>query len=103
MHFHYSSTSDFVGLIMLHRAGWVHGDLSPGNLLLCNDHIKITDLEYAIPLYEDDVYERVVRSVYTLTRTLADNMYHPGNALLHGCRSSLSALLIQAISKRYTK
>ena len=65
---------------MLHRAGWVHGDLSPGNLLLHNDRIKITDLEYALPLNEDVVYERVVRRVYPFPPSLSEDLYPRGRA-----------------------
>ena len=52
-----------LGLIMLHRAGWAHGDVSPGNIILYNNHIKITDLEYAVPLKEDVAYKQVVRCI----------------------------------------
>ncbi|KAJ3555678.1 hypothetical protein NM688_g2446 [Phlebia brevispora] len=35
------------GLRALHECGWVHRDISAGNILLYNDSIKIADLEYA--------------------------------------------------------
>lgn len=41
-----------LGLKCLHSAGWVHRDISMGNLLLCGDICKISDLEHALP-YND--------------------------------------------------
>ncbi|KAF9236609.1 hypothetical protein BU15DRAFT_76812 [Melanogaster broomeanus] len=35
------------GLEYMHHAGWVHRDISSGNVLRCNHQSKITDLEYA--------------------------------------------------------
>lgn len=35
------------------RAGWVHRDISPGNLLVHDGKVKLADLEYAKP-YPDD-------------------------------------------------
>lgn len=32
---------------MLYSAGYVHRDISVGNVLLCGDRAKLTDLEYA--------------------------------------------------------
>lgn len=31
----------------LHSIGWLHRDISSGNLLLFNNNIKLADLEYA--------------------------------------------------------
>lgn len=31
----------------MHKSGWVHRDLSPGNIIIVNGVGKITDLEYA--------------------------------------------------------
>lgn len=39
----------YVGLKHLYSAGYVHRDLSTGNLLVCNGKCKITDFEYAEP------------------------------------------------------
>ncbi|KAJ3555477.1 hypothetical protein NM688_g2556 [Phlebia brevispora] len=35
------------GVIAMHKSGWVHRDLSAGNILVVNGTGKITDLEYA--------------------------------------------------------
>ncbi|KAJ3552850.1 hypothetical protein NM688_g3932 [Phlebia brevispora] len=41
------------GLLLLYSCGWVHGDISPGNILLVDgDWAKIADLEYAT--YKDE-------------------------------------------------
>lgn len=37
----------FAGLRFLYSAGYVHRDISTGNILLCNGRGKISDLEYA--------------------------------------------------------
>ncbi|KAJ3533599.1 hypothetical protein NM688_g7260 [Phlebia brevispora] len=34
-------------LQVLHECGWIHGDISTGNILLVNDRAVLTDLEYA--------------------------------------------------------
>lgn len=46
-------TNIYAGLKYMYSAGYVHRDLSTGNLLKCNGECKITDLEYAKP------YERI--------------------------------------------
>ena len=35
------------GLHCLHEAGWVHRDLSPGNIIVVEGKAKISDLEFA--------------------------------------------------------
>ena len=35
------------GLYRLHRAGWVHRDPSPGNIIVFGENAKISDLEFA--------------------------------------------------------
>lgn len=39
--------SPVLGLKALHLAGWVHRDISIGNILIVNGRGKITDVEYA--------------------------------------------------------
>lgn len=48
------------GLKHLYSAGYVHRDLSTGNLLVCNGLCKITDLEYAKPY--DVIEERLLEN-----------------------------------------
>ncbi|KAF9783769.1 hypothetical protein BJ322DRAFT_1066990 [Thelephora terrestris] len=45
----------------LHEAGWVHRDLSPGNVIVVGDVAKISDLEFA--------KKRAARDLETLTRS----------------------------------
>ena len=40
-------TASCAGLQLMHRAGWVHRDISAGNVLRCGRQGKIADLEYA--------------------------------------------------------
>ena len=37
----------------MHECGWVHRDISMGNLLVVNDMPKIADLEYAKRVNDD--------------------------------------------------
>lgn len=45
----YSLLTLSLGLRFLYSAGYVHRDISTGNVLLCNGRGKISDLEYARP------------------------------------------------------
>ena len=36
-----------VGLLILHQAGFVHRDMSPGNIIVVGGKAKISDLEFA--------------------------------------------------------
>ena len=41
----------------LHQVGWVHRDVSPGNILLCDDgNILLSDLEYAKKMGEGEEF-----------------------------------------------
>ncbi|KAG6327945.1 hypothetical protein ID866_11144 [Astraeus odoratus] len=46
-----------VSLQILHDAGWIHRDVSPGNLLRIGNSVKIADLEYAKRLDSAESHE----------------------------------------------
>lgn len=45
----------------MHASGWVHGDVSLGNILLYEDWAKISDLEHATREGEREEHDRMVR------------------------------------------
>jgi len=47
-------------LLFLHKAGWVHRDLSPGNIIVVDGKAKISDLEFAKRRVAQDL-ERLTR------------------------------------------
>lgn len=51
-------------LDIMHRAGWVHHDISSGNVLIdANGHARLADMEYARPLNSHLRETRIVRLV----------------------------------------
>ena len=47
----------------MHKAGWVHRDVSSGNILIeDNDECRISDLEYAKPFGSGEEF-RIVRVI----------------------------------------
>ena len=49
----------------MHESGWVHRDISSGNILIVDDIVKITDLEYAKNMKDDSSHsERSVCSFF---------------------------------------
>lgn len=50
-------------LYTLHEVGWVHRDVSNGNILVLGDHVKLADLEYAKRVQRDDVPHAGIRTV----------------------------------------
>lgn len=44
------------GLRVLHSLGWVHRDISSGNILVVNGEVKISDLEYAKLVTESSLH-----------------------------------------------
>ncbi|KAF9646538.1 hypothetical protein BDM02DRAFT_3270901 [Thelephora ganbajun] len=49
-----------IALLHLHKAGWVHRDLSPGNIIVVDGKVKISDLEFAKRRVAQDL-ERLTR------------------------------------------
>ena len=76
-----------VALYILHSLGWVHRDISSGNILIVDDFIKIADLEYA--KREDDTSQHGIRTVcHTLKLSIvvaAGLTTYLGHNLLHVC------------------
>ena len=51
----------FEALRALHSCGWVHRDISSGNVLIVNEVAKLSDLEYA--KREGDTSQHGIRTV----------------------------------------
>jgi len=47
----------FIVLQLLHKSGWVHRDISPGNLMRIGGSVKLADLEYAKRLDSDKTHD----------------------------------------------
>ncbi|KAJ3552849.1 hypothetical protein NM688_g3933 [Phlebia brevispora] len=46
-------------LLILASCGWIHGDISPGNILIFGDWAKIADLEYAVQKDEREEHDEI--------------------------------------------
>lgn len=74
----------------MHDAGWIHHDISPGNILVVKDGFaRLVDLEYAQRMDDNARQEiRVVRQIYhTLSLSGTHNilvLYAPGYGKFHG-------------------
>ena len=62
---HLSLYEPKLGLLALHKCGWVHGDISVGNLLMYGTEVKIIDLEYTQRYSEIGEHDRIVRRWFT--------------------------------------
>lgn len=59
-----------IDLQALYECGWVHGDVSVGNILYFDNWAKITDLEYAARKDELGRHDRVVRRIHLCITSL---------------------------------
>lgn len=57
----------------LHFAGWVHRDISSGNILLWNNHVKLADLEFAKRFTEMQSAVDLENVRFHNVRTVSDN------------------------------
>lgn len=60
-----------LALLHLHKAGWVYRDLSPGNVIMINKQVKMSDQEFARQAKISDLEfakKRVARDLERLTR-----------------------------------
>lgn len=79
-----------IGLELLYSAGYVHRDLSPGNLLSCSDgNCKISDFEYAKPYEHPDGRigngdVKVASLILFPTLNSAHSLVGTGNTGFHG-------------------
>ena len=62
-----------LGLQALHECGWVHRDISIGNILVVDDGAKIADLEYAKRV-DDDSPMHQGRTVRIVTLHIHDGI-----------------------------
>ena len=60
--------SHMLGLGALYARGWIHRDISVGNILIVDGQVKISDLEYA-KMYMDMSLPHSIRTVRSLTVT----------------------------------
>lgn len=76
------------GLEVLHKLGWVHRDISSGNIMICGNNAKITDFEYAKKMtLPGKVHEiRTVRFSF-FTSMISRLMEDTGNRRFYGDRS----------------
>ena len=61
----HSADRCLLGLRVLHRCGWAHGDISLGNILLFDDSVKIVDFEFAQQKDELKEHDRSVSGCFT--------------------------------------
>jgi serine/threonine protein kinase len=76
-----NSTQFILVLNIFHRAGWVHRDISPGNVFLFQELVfKLGDLEFAKKIGKDGEHDvRTVRITFqAICATLTDDEGHSG-------------------------
>ena len=64
-----------IGLNELHERGWVHGDVSPANILRVGNCTKIIDLEYAVRKEAIREHDKIV-SIYRRTVSIMEKEGH---------------------------
>jgi len=83
-------TNELLALQLLHSVGWVHRDISPGNIMRIGGSVKLGDLEYAKKLGSDRTHEfRTVSFIICLGTDFVVNIC-TGHSPLYGLRSGIA-------------
>ncbi|KAF9641869.1 hypothetical protein BDM02DRAFT_3194391, partial [Thelephora ganbajun] len=77
------------GLLLLHKAGFVHRDLSPGNIIVVNRKAKISDLEFA-----------KARKVADL-QSLTEQRMGSSQAIVDTCTGTLNFTAVEVVEGCY--
>src|SRR5712672_3089707 len=77
----------------MRKLGWVHRDVSIGNILSCGGHAKLTDLEYAKKMGDSESHEMRTASESHITLS--------GKSLIVSQQGTLSFMPIEVASKRF--
>ena len=72
-------------LRLMYCAGWVHRDISMGNILIVDDGPKIVDLEYAKRLDDDSKTHQTRTVCVRLLSCTTDYSILAGHRVLHAC------------------
>ena len=85
-----------LGLSLLHRCVWVHGDVSANNILLHDGVTKLSDLEFAKPHDESREHDRFVSLCSVSGRPVAHGS--AGDVAVHACGSQGSSVSLRLLS-----
>ena len=54
----------------MHRCGWTHGDISVGNILVVDESVKLSDLEYGESRDNASEHNGMVRNIFAISYEL---------------------------------